>query len=231
MNGESTYQPDFVVVDEDNLESKKENPPVADKVNKQEPLDNDFNQREIDFVNKQRHKLRVINPKGVYFFRHITISYFHSAIHLLSLLVSGYIIFNFLLMVNMDDKVLVKGIGWVNNENLIEKITQLIISVVLIIQLKALIGLEKTKGLKRYKLAMIANAVNRTVLNYFKFLSLCLASLMVFLLAADSTRKFNISFNTLSNGTFADLFIPFASLIAVIVIVRAFRFCGKGVAE
>ncbi|MBU2925807.1 hypothetical protein Q4530_01110 [Colwellia sp. 1_MG-2023] len=231
MNGESTYQPDFVVVDEDNLESKKENPSDANKINSQEIVDNDFNQREIDFVNKQRHKLRVINPKGVYFFRHITISYFHSAIHLLSLLISLLLIFLFCRKLNIQSEQLISGVGYVSDWNVLDQLFLTFIVIFTLTKLRTLMITKINGTSKRYKIALCANAFNSIVFNYLKFLVLIFSLIFsLFFFAIDFETGFLIEdvVAKLTNGVFVDTVSPIVWCVTLAIVIRGFRFFGKG---
>jgi len=236
MNGESTYKPNFVINEEDKTsteqkefeDSLKSTPPIT--VVKDE-VSNKLINREVEFIEGQRSKLRLFDPKGIYFYRHITISYFQSAFHIFSLLVSCYLILHLILFGYSENQTLVKGIGWVSNITTIEKAINFFILILFLYQLRGLFKLKGLNGLKRYKLAMLANSINVTVINLFKVSLLLFALLMVILITLDPNEKINIILSKLSNGVNADVMDAFLSLVGVVIIVRAFRFCSKGVEE
>ncbi|MGK2233876.1 MAG: hypothetical protein ACI92O_003086 [Colwellia sp.] len=86
MNGESTYQQNFTVVDEEISNSNAETENNKQPTENAKTLQADFvlAPSEISLIQKKRHKLRIFDPKGIYTFKHIEISYFQSFLHTLS---------------------------------------------------------------------------------------------------------------------------------------------------
>lgn len=236
MNGESTYQPNFVINEEDNTsseqkefeESLKSIPPTT--VAKGE-ASNKLIDREVEFIEAQRRKLRLFDPKGVYFYRHNTVSYFQSAFHLISLLVSCYLIYLLLVETSSLNKEFVEGIGWVSNTTLIGNFADFVVLVVLFIQLRSLYKHQGLIALKRYKLAMLANSINSVVINHLKLITLLLILMMLYFLSLGSLVQADAAFEKLSNGVIADVLEILLLIISIFIIVRAFRFCNRGLAE
>jgi hypothetical protein len=231
MNGEPEYQPDFVVVKEPTEELQQEEAslkksPIEDPITKAKT---ELLSREVDFVHKQRKKLRLFDPKGVYFYRHIPISYLHSFFHLVSLGVSCLIIY--LLWqesINVNEEV-VKGIGEVSNTTVLEWLFFIMSLIVIIRQLTVLYQLKGADINKRYKLSMLSNAVNRVVLNHTNIFIFLLLFIGVFSLTNDSFIELEFMYEKFKNGVFADIFDAAISLLSLIILIRAFRFCGKEV--
>lgn len=229
MNGESAYQPDFVVVKEPTEELQQEEVPL-----KQSPIEapittvkTELLNREIDFVHKQRKKLRLFDPKGVYFYRHMPISYLHSFFHLVSLVVSCLIIH--LLWqesINVNEEV-IKGIGEVSNITVLDWVFYILSLIVIIRQLNVLYQLKGNNINKRYKLSMLSNAVGRVVLDHTKIFIISLTFIGVLLLFNEPFIEPEVFSEMFSNGVFADIFYVAISLLSLIILIRAFRFCGK----
>lgn len=236
MTSESTYKPNFFINEEDNTsaeqkefeESLKSIPPnsVAHDETSIELID-----REVELIDGQRSKFRLFDPKGVYFYRHSAISYFQSIFHFISLLLSCSVIFLLIGFGYSESQTLVKGIGWVSNITTIEKMINIFTVIFLIYQLRKLFNLQGLNGLKRYKLAMVANSINLTVINFIKVIILLSALLMFTLIISDPNENINVILSRLSNGVFFDVIHAFFSLVGVVIFILAFRFCSKGVEE
>ena len=103
MNGESTYQPNFVINEDDKVPVEKKEfehreETLLAAVTAKGDAQTELIKREVQFIEGQRKKLRLFDPQGVYFYRHITISYFQSAFHIISLLISCYLIYECMLL-------------------------------------------------------------------------------------------------------------------------------------
>jgi hypothetical protein len=236
MNGESTYEPNFVINEEDKAsteqkefeESLKSIPPTTAL---KDEASIKLIDREVEFIEGQRSKLRLFDPKGVYFYRHNTISYFQSAFHIISLLVSCYLIYLLLLETSSLSKEFVQGIGWVSNITLIERMADITILVVLFVQFRGLFKHQGLSALRRYKLAMLANAINNVVINHLKLIVLFLILMMLYFFSIGSLVEADAVFEKLSNGVIADVYEALLIIISIAIIVRAFRFCNKELAE
>jgi hypothetical protein len=236
MNGESKYEPNFVINEEGKTsieqqkfeDSLKSIPPITAVKDKAQ---NELIKREVEYIKGKRKKLRLIDPKGVYFYRHISISYFQTAFHIITLLVSCYLIYLLLLETSSLGKEFVKGIGWVSNITLIERMAGIIVLVVLFIQLRGLFKHQGLSALRRYKLAMLANAINNVVINHLKLIVLFLILMMLYSFSIGSLVKADAVFEKLSNGVIADVYEALLIIISITIIVRAFRFCNKELAE
>ncbi len=231
MNGESAYQPDFVVVKEPTEELQQEEvpskkSPIEDPITKAKT---ELLNREVDFIHKQRKKLRLFDPKGVYFYRHMPISYLHSFFHLVSLGVSCLIIhLLWQWSLNVDEEV-VKGIGEVSNTTMLDWLFFIMSLIVIIRQLTVLYQLKGADINKRYKLSMLSNAVGRVVLNHTKIFIIFFMFFGALLLFDFSLAELEVFSEMFVNGVFADIFDAAISLLSLIILIRAFRFCGKEV--
>jgi hypothetical protein len=236
MNGESTYQPNFVIDEEDKTsaeqkefeESLKSIPPtiaVKDKVS------NKLINREVEFIEGQRRKLRLFDPKGVYFYRHVTISYFQSVSHFITLLISCCVIFLLLELGYSESQTLVKGIGWVSNITLIEQMTYYFIVFFIVYQMRKLFKLQGVNRLKSYKLAMLANSLNLTMINFLKVIFILCTLLIFTLMVVTPNENIDVLLLKLSNGVIGDVMNISISFIGIVTIVRGFRFCNKGLTE
>jgi hypothetical protein len=236
MNGESTYQPNFVIDEEDKTsteekefqDSLKSIPPttaVKDEASFK------IIDREVEFIEGQRNKLRLFDPKGVYFYRHITISYLQSFFHIISLLVSCYLIYLVYLEGSALSREFVKGIGWVSNVTLMATMADIVILVVLFIQLRGLFKHQGLAAVRRYKLAMLSNSINSVVINHLKLLVLFLILIMLYFFSLGSLVQADSALEKLSNGVISDVLEILLLIISIFIIVRAFRFCNRGLAE
>ena len=235
MTSESTYQPNFVGEEEKSSVEKKEfehseealMAAVAVKDDAQKELIN----REVEFIERQRKKLRLFDPKSVYFYRHITISYFQSAFHIVSLLISCYLIYEFMLLGDLESREFVKGIGWVSNTTLLETIMDIFVLIVLFIQLRGLFKVHGIVGLKRYKLAMLANSINSVVIIHLKVIVFFMIIIMAYAYSLESLVQADAVWKTLENGVVADVLDALFLIISAVIILRSFRFCKRGLAE
>jgi hypothetical protein len=236
MNGESTYPPNFVI-DEGNkvpVERKafehSEELLVADDVVKDDEQ-TELIKREVQFVENQRKKLRLFDPKGVYFYRHINISYYQSAFHIMSLLISCYLIYEFMLLGLSEGRGFVKGIGWVSNTTLLETMVDIFVLIVLFIQLRGLFKVHGIVGLKRYKLAMLANSINSVVVIHLKLIVFFMIIIMAYAYSLESLVQADALWKTLENGVVADVFDALFLITSAVIILCSFRFCKRGLAE
>jgi hypothetical protein len=236
MNGESTYQPNFVIGEEDKAsteqkefeESLKSIPPT---ISVKDEASNKLINREVEFIEGQRSKLRLFDPKGVYFYRHVTISYFQSAFHIISLLVSCYLIYLLFAEGSALSREFVKGIGWVSNVTLMATMADIVVLVVLFIQLRGLFKHQGLAAVRRYKLAMLSNSINSVVINHLKLIVLFLILMMLYSFSLGSLVQADSAFEKLSNGVISDVFEVLLLIISIFIIVRAFRFCNRRLSE
>lgn len=232
MNGESTYEPNFVIHEEDKTTTEQREyednlKPTTQATAVKGEVSNKLINREVEFIEAQRNKLRLFDPKGVYFYRHIAISYFQSGLHAISLLVSCYLIYLFMLEIGAANKAFVDGIGWVSDKTLLEKLANVICIGLFFTQLRGLFKLKKSDGGNRYKLAMLANAINLIVINHLKVLILLVVTVMLYAFSLSDVLSPNMILETLSNGVLSDVSDALLSLITIIIFVRALRFCKK----
>tara|TARA_R110000772_G_scaffold31158_3_gene77018 strand:+ start:740 stop:1450 length:711 start_codon:yes stop_codon:yes gene_type:complete len=236
MNGESTYQPNFVINEDDKVPVEKKafehrEETLLAAVTAKGDAQTELIKREVQFIEGQRKKLRLFDPQGVYFYRHITISYFQSAFHIISLLISCYLIYECMLLGLPEGRGFVKGIGWVSNTTLLETIIDIFVLIVLFIQLRGLFKVHGIVGLKRYKLAMLANSINSVVIIHLKLIILFMIIIMAYAYSLESLVQADALWKTLENGVVADVFDALFLIILAVIILRSFRFCKRGLAE
>lgn len=234
MNNEPTNQSDFDNKEEDDIsvkinESEEHVEVVLNESSHKLEKSDTFIKREISYIEKHRKKLRLVDPKGVHYFRHIPISYAQSILHFISLVISVCLFSLFISEFKASYHIYVKGIGWVSNITAIDVFTLIIIFVILFIQLRGLFKAEGVNGLKRYKLAMLSNSVNSVTVKFIKI------NILIFLLFLSITLAYEISIDVViekySNGIFADMANFSLSIISILIVAWSFRFCKKGLAE
>jgi hypothetical protein len=236
MNGESIYQPNFIINEDDKRSSEKKafehsEEPLASAGAAKVDAKKELIKREVAFIERQRKKLRLFDPKSVYFYRHITISYFQSAFHIISLLISCYLIYELMLFGASEGREFVKGIGWVSNTTLLETIIDIFVLIVIFIQLRGLFKVHGIVGLKRYKLAMLANSINSVVIIHLKVIVFFMIIIMAYAYSLESLVQADALWKTLGNGVVADVFDALFLIISAVIILRSFRFCKRGLAE
>lgn len=241
MTSKSAYQPDFVLHegnDEAAHANAHTNKNTEDKAStNSEPdkttVENEKSElitREVTYIQKQRKKIRLFDPKGVLFYRHVTIGYFQSTLHLLSLLLSCYLISSMLNFSAKEGKEFIDGIGWVSNTTAIDTVTNFVLIMIVSIQLIRLFKKQGIVAIKRYRLAMLSNAVNRVVLNYCKLILLMMSLIMVLVMFNDVNNA-PLILDSLENGVPADILNVISCVCSILIVLFAFRFCGKELAE
>lgn len=237
MNSESTYQPNFVINEEEKTstenkefeESLKSIPPESIEI--KELVSNKLIEREIEFIETQRSKLRLFDPQGIYFYRHISINYFQSVFHMISLFLSLGLIMILIIIGFSLSKGGVQGVGLVSNVTVIDKITYSLALFIIIIKLRGLFTIRGGEALNRYKLAMFANSINLVLLNLVKMFSFLLTLAVLAVLPFEGTPQKNVVVELLSNGIISDVINVFLCIIFIVIIIRTFRFCNKGIIE
>jgi len=231
MNGESTYKPNFTVVDDIELPE----PNLEEKSNSQTkettlPLEDnaDLNPNEINLIYGERHKMRLFDPKGIYTFRHIKISNFQSFLHTLSICISLLLIVNFYRLLITGSHQFVSGLGKVNNLNLLDKLSMTFIAIYGFIKIKKVVSIKVTKFYTRYRLALCANAINFIVLNYFKLSILFLALQLLIIRVKYPNKRVDIAFDLIQNGVMADTLSIITWFISIIIVIKAFKYCSVG---
>ena len=235
MTSKSEYQPDFVLRKEndESVNDNNEEKITPSSVYNTTILENkksELIKREFTYIQKQRKKIRFFDPKGVYFYRHVTISYFQSTLHLLSLLLSCYLISSMLNFSAKESKEFIAGIGWISNTTAIDTMTTSILLMIISIQLIRLFKKQGIVAIKRYRLAMLSNAVNRVVLNLCKLILLFL-SLIMLLFIFNEVNNTPLILESLENGVPADILNVIFCVFTIFIVLFSFRFCGKELAE
>lgn len=225
MNGESTFKPNFTVDDVPTSESN-----LGKEYNKATSESTDFaiSPSEEDLIKKKRHKLRLNDPEGVYTFRHIEIGYFHSFIHVISLLIALFLIISFYLLVIEDTQQIVTGVGYVSDINLLDKLSMSFIAVYGFLKIKSTLFTKMSKFDIRYRIALCVNALNRIIVNYLKLIfiysTIALTSIQVY----SPNQAVSDAFRVFENGVLADTISIIIWFISITIVIKAFKYCGKG---
>jgi hypothetical protein len=233
MTDGTTYQPNFVIKDEDekldtNVVDKDQNEATTNDNIKTEKtsVQTKFFDHEADFIIKQRTKLRLSDPKGLYFNRHVEISYYQSLWHFITLLISCSAICWFSWIIVSENKESIIGVGEIANLTLIDRVSIFVIGLIFFNAVRNLFKIESRSGIIRYRLAMLANAINYTAIAYIKLLILFLAVVALSFFSSDESNTDVL--NKFNNGVFADIFDAIFSFINIIIVTQAFRYCKKG---
>ena len=185
-------------------------------------------ERELQFMDKQRNKIRLCDPRGVYFYRHVPCGWFASLLNILTLLISSTLIFLLLVAVFFIPGALVvdvNGVGSVNDATIINVLELFFIVLIVATAFYSLRRQTRDFSVKRYGLAMLANAFNRVLFSYLKVTIYFGALLMAIIIMKDNDTT--LVLDNLSNGIIGDIFEAVASVVSVIIFYRAFSSCHK----
>jgi len=226
MNGESTYKPNFTAVDAEQISESKVELKKNKKLN--ENTDFAFSPSEVSLIQNKRHKLRIFDPEGIYTFKHIEIGYFQSFIHTISLLISLFLIIGFYYLVITGAQQFITGIGRVSDLNVLDKLCMAFIALYGFFKIKKIFNTKVTNFDKRYQIALCANSLNRIVLNYLKLIFFFLAIVLPIRQVQYPEKTVSAALNIFENGVFADSVSIITWFISIIIVVKAFTYCGKG---
>lgn len=186
-------------------------------------------EREKTFIFKRRRQLRITNPCECYFYRHAPIKYTHLFIQSFCMFVSLSLIFANYFFLSRQTMVGLPGVGKMSELTLVDYFGMTFLS---LFSIRQLLKLYQAKGLnysKRYKLSMLANAVN-----YFCFNSIIILIITVLLflttlglshvLGTGNVDEIKEMFN---NGVLADMLNLALNFFAIIMLIRATRFFNK----
>ncbi|ATC99575.1 hypothetical protein [Pseudoalteromonas spongiae] len=233
MNGESSFEPNFVLVDEE----KAIDPSESDVCEQANTLSVDsenglpITSNELEYIKKKRKQLRLFDPAGVYDFRHVEISYLHSFWHVLSICCSLIIFYGLSILNISETKVVITGLGEVSDLSVLDIIGLTFVTVYPLIKLKQVLSSKVSEFNKRYQLALFANAFNLINLNYLKLLILFFAIDLAVLIIDYSEIRVDSAIEKLYDGVLYDTFLIIHWFILSIVFIRAFKYCGKGKEE
>jgi len=234
MNGETTYKPNYTVVDdgqiakpnietETNNQTKKAAVPLKSKI--------EFAPSEIELISSKRHKLRLFDPKGIYTFRHIEVSYYQSFLHVLSMCISLFLIVSFYRAIITGSHQFVSGMGDVNSLNTLDMLFIGFIALYGFIKVKRAIFIRVAKFHIRYKLALLANAFNLIILNHVKLLIILLAFSLLMILGNYPEKLFKMNFDLIESGVMSDTQFILMCFFSNMIVIQALKYCGKGEAE
>ena len=226
MHGESTYKPNFTVVDDEPTSEPK--PKKENNKTSNDKADFAFSSSEENLINKKRHKLRIFDPEGIYTFRHIEIGYFQSFLHAISALISLFLIIGFYYLVIADTKQVVTGIGDVSDINVLDKLAMSFIAIYGLLKIKKTLTIKVTKFDIRYRVALCANSLNRIIFNYLKLTFICSTIILTIMQVDYPDKTVSAALRIFENGVLADTLSIITWLISIIIVVKAFKYCGKG---
>lgn len=226
MNGESTYKPNFTVIDDEPTSEPK--PKKENNKTSNDNADFAFNSSEENLIKKKRHKLRIFDPEGIYTFRHIEIGYFHSFLHAISALISLFLIISYYRLSITETQQLVPGVGYISDLNVLDKLCMTFIALYGVIKVKSVFNVKVTPFNKRYRLALCANAFNRFVLNYLKLIVAFLVFQFLIIQVKYLDLTVGEALELTLNGTMTDTISIITWFISIIIVVKAFKYCGKG---
>jgi hypothetical protein len=211
---DNVFKDDSVPVNTSNIQSKEDE--LAASALK----------REVKKMEKQRYKIRLCDPQGIYFYRHVPYGWLSRLLHVLSLLTSVALlsflnVWGYILSAKVD----IVGVGTVSDITITNVFECFLIILVLAIALKKLRLQRLNVSIKGYGIAMLANAFNRVILNYCKVVIYICAVLLVVIVFNKNDASF--VFDTLANGILADAFNVILAGVNVFIFYRAFLYCYK----
>lgn len=117
----------------------------------------------------------------------------------------------------------------VTESTLFDYLALFFIAVIIIRGMYYLLKQSGGAGIKRYRLAILANSMNCAVLNFFKLLVLSFFITSIYMVGAE--RSIEDVLSNFLNGVDADVGNAIIHVISIFVVYHAFRFCHKEFAE
>lgn len=194
------------------------------------PQPDKLNSRESKFLEKQRHKTRVFDPKGVYEFRHIKLTLFQSLLQLITMLISVSCMVGMYYLVYLNSKVEITGVGEISDITWVYVFEVLAIIVIIYMAIKDLLKRHQRNPKKGYLLAMTANSFNRMFFNNIIFFLVIFLAFAISVAIQDPTFQ-TLDVESMGEGAMADFFDAICSLFFIIICFVSFRFCRKELAE
>lgn len=218
MREESSIEPNFVLVDDENTDasstSREQISPITSS--------------ELEYLKRKAKKLKLFEPAEVYEFKHIEINYLHSFWHALTFICSILLFYGLAILMVLDTKVTISGVGEVSDLTVLDILGLAITTIYPLIKIKQTLTAHVTKFNKRYQLALCANAFNRVNLNYLKLLIFISALNLHILFTQDESMELGIAIEQLFNGVLYDTLSVLWWLLSIIIVVKAFKYNGKG---
>jgi len=215
----------------------KQEPPGARTDNNEAKISQNQNEQELKtfklsdleskFILKARKKIRLFDPEGIYQFKGSAIPYYQSFMHLISLLLSLYLITCYFALIVFSELEHLDGVGNTSDLTMIDKLFMITLAVLTVLKLKKLISVKVTHYDVRYKLALAANGFNCIVINLVKF-SIYFLALALFLIGLDHPNETILgAFERLGNGVIADFLVFSSWIVTSLIFVKAFKRFGK----
>ncbi|MCQ8849067.1 hypothetical protein NQT74_10790 [Alteromonas stellipolaris] len=229
MVREYDSQPSFDNIKQESPGSRTDNNEAKTSQNQNgQPLKSlDVSDLESKFIQKARKKIRLFDPEGIYQFKGSAIPYYQSFLHLISLLVSLYLIAYYFAVIIFSELEHLDGVGNTSYLTTIDKLFMVTLAALTVFKLKKLISVKITHYDVRYKLALAANGFNRIVINLVKF-SIYFLALALFIIGLDHPNETILgAFDRLGNGVIADSLTFFSWIVTTLIFVKAFKHFGK----
>lgn len=180
-------------------------------------------QDELKFINKKRWFIKLCNPKQQFIFREASIGLFSHFIHILSFCISAILFASMLYLTYTP--VAIPGVGEFSGVLPLEKITHLLLIIVMIYYLIKLKQNLKAYPIKRYWFAMASNSFLRAIILNLKYL--IIVFLLIFSFAAIKNIDSTLIFEQFQNSKVYELFSIIDSFISLVIVFYSFRFCKK----
>ncbi len=222
-------QPSFANEKQETPESRTDNNEAkpSQNQNEQELKTFKLSDLESNFILKARKKIRLFDPEGIYQFKGSAIPYYQSFLHLISLLVSLYLIAYYFAVIVFSDLEHLDGVGNTSDLTVIDKLFMITLAALTVFKLKKLLTVKVTYYDVRYKLALAANGFNLIVLNILKF-SIYFLALALFIIGLDHPNETILgAFDRLGNGVTADSLTFFSWIVTLLIFIKAFKRFGK----
>lgn len=222
-------QPSFANEKQETPESRTDNNEAKPSQNQNEQELKTFKLSDLEskFILKARKKIRLFDPEGIYQFKGSAIPYYQSFLHLISLLVSLYLIAYYFAVIVFSELEHLDGVGNTSDLTAIDKLFMIILAALTVFKLKKLISVKVTHYDFRYKLALAANGFNRIVINIVKF-SIYFLALALFIIGLDHPNETILgAFDRLGNGVTADSLTFFSWIVTLLIFIKAFKRFGK----
>lgn len=231
MDDESSYKTNFILIDDEKVSEsdvETDNNKQSNKDNNTLEKDFSFAPSELSLVKKNRKKIRIFDPEGIYDFRHIEIGYFYSLLHILSICISLPLILGSYYFAIAESQQVMPSLGEVSNLNMLDKLCMAFIVLYGFSKIKKVFTTKVTKFDIRYRIALCANSLNCIVLNHLKLLILTYAAFLMLMLSENSEKTVSAAFDIFLNGTLADTIAIISWFISIAITINAFKYCGKG---
>lgn len=189
-----------------------------EKQTKAETVNSNLHQRDLKFIKAHRSKLRLFNPGGVYYFRHIIPKPFQTLMHILTLFISvaGLIGINYFIVDQATTEV--PSIGFVSDLTLMDYISFIFKALIIIYAVNQIF---KHFDDLQYIIAQLANSFNLLILIHTVLFILALSVLGISIF---NLEHYNSMEDHSSISKKEEIFRFF---VEVLIYKYAFLYCSK----